>query len=206
MTLLEAVRVLPLQPWATTACHDGGDGASCREILELRWSDVDIPRGTLVVREAKTDAGRRVVRLRPALRDELAIYRSKSAFTADSDYVFPTATGRKDNRNNVRRRLLVAVAVKANKKLVKFGIQPIGTISPHSLRRTNATLRSLVGEPAKRAAKEMGHVSSRFTFDVYEQAADLREWLKGRELREFDRAVDWASGPEWAPQRAVLSP
>ena len=42
------------------------------------------------------------------------------------------------------------------------------------------------------AAKEMGHVSSRFTFDVYEQATDLRDWLTGPERTEFDRAVEWA--------------
>jgi hypothetical protein len=52
-----------------------------------------------------------------------------------------------------------------------------------------------VTEPAKRAAKEMGHVSSRFTFDCYEQATDMREWLQGNELPEFDRAREWA---EWA--------
>ena len=172
-----------------------GTGLRVEEVLNLVWSDVDIARGTLAVRESKTDAGVRVVRLRPALRDELALYRDQAKHTDDTDLVFPTETGRKDNRNNVRRRLLVKAAEKANVRLAKLGIEPIGTISPHSLRRTNATLRSIVGEPAKRAAKEMGHVSSRFTFDVYEQATELREWLQGKELAEFDRAIEWA---EWA--------
>jgi integrase len=170
-------------------------GLRIEEVLSLRWADIDVARGTLVVRESKTDAGRRVVRLRPALRDELALYRDKAKHSQAEDLVFPTETGRPDNRNNVRRRLLVKAAEKADKRLVKLGIEPIGKISPHSLRRTNATLRSLVGEPAKRAAKEMGHVSSRFTFDCYEQAADMREWLQGQELAEFDSAIEWA---EWA--------
>jgi hypothetical protein len=47
------------------------------------------------------------------------------------------------------------------------------------------------------AAKEMGHVSSRFTFDVYEQASDLRDWLSGPERTEFDRGVEWAT---WAQE------
>jgi integrase len=108
--------------------------------------------------------------------------------------------------DNVRRRLLVKAAEKANVRLVKLGIEPIGTISPHSLRRTNATLRSLVGEPAKRAAKEMGHVSSRLTFDVYEQATDLREWLHGAELAEFDRAIEWAQWAQLGTNGIVAAP
>lgn len=53
------------------------------------------------------------------------------------------------------------------------------------------------------AAKEMGHVSSRFTFDVYEQASDLRDWLSGPERAEFDRGVEWAS---WAQESAGAFP
>ena len=147
------------------------------------------------MRESKTDAGVRQIRLRPALREELVLYRSQAEFADPDDYVFPTAKGGKDDRNNVRQRLILPAVKKANEQLVKLGIEPIGRISPHSLRRTNATLRALLGEPRKTAAREMGHVSSRFTFDVYEQAADLAQWLVGPERAEFDRAVEWA---DWA--------
>jgi integrase len=56
------------------------------------------------------------------------------------------AGGKRDNRNNVRRRLLVKAIEAANKELVELGIEPIGQVSPHGLRRTFASLRCAIGD------------------------------------------------------------
>jgi len=46
-------------------------GLRIGELLALRWRDVDLAGGWLTVGQAKTDAGRRRVTIRGALRDEL---------------------------------------------------------------------------------------------------------------------------------------
>ena len=60
----------------------------------------------------------------------------ESRFKRPTDLVFPTTTGQPDNRNNVRARLLVKAIETANKRLAELGIEPIGQVAPHGLRRT----------------------------------------------------------------------
>jgi integrase len=66
-------------------------GLRIGEALALRWRDVDLARGTITVRRAKTDAGVRVVNLLPILRDELGSYRARLDTTPDA-LVFGTTT------------------------------------------------------------------------------------------------------------------
>jgi integrase len=51
-------------------------GLRLGEALALRWEDVDLEAGTILVRKAKTDAGVRTVNLLPVLRNELAAYKA----------------------------------------------------------------------------------------------------------------------------------
>jgi integrase len=46
-------------------------GLRLGEFQALRWGDVDLLRGTIRVRQAKTDAGVRIVHMLPILRREL---------------------------------------------------------------------------------------------------------------------------------------
>jgi hypothetical protein len=62
-----------------------------------------------------------------------------------------------DNRNNVRRRLIVKAVERANVKLNKAGIEPIGRLAPHGLRRTYASLRCAVGDDPAYTAEQLGH-------------------------------------------------
>jgi integrase len=75
------------------------------EALNLRWKDVDLARGTITVRAAKTNAGIRTVNVLPILRDELDAYRARLDAAPDS-LVFGTKTGAEENPTNVRRRML----------------------------------------------------------------------------------------------------
>ena len=141
---------------------------------------------------SKTDAGKRVVDLTPALRDELALWLDRSPWKAPTDLVFPTLAGKLDNRQNVRRRLLMPAIERANKKLVKDGIEPIEAVSPHGLRRTYASLRCAVGDDVAYTAEQLGHVDATFTLKTYTGAVKRRERLTPAELAAFDRAVEWA--------------
>jgi len=136
-----------------------------------------------------------VIDLPPALRDELALYMASASRQEPNALVFPTKTGRMDNRNDVRRRLIVKAVERANVRLAEQGIAPIGRISPHALRRTYASLRSAVGDEAAYTAEQLGHVDARFTLAVYTGAVKRRQRLTGAERQEFDAAIEWG---QWA--------
>lgn len=107
-------------------------------------------------------------------------------------------TGRPRNGQHVRQTprnvqaKLNTVVKAANKKLKGAGIEPIGNVSPHSLRRTYASLRAALRDAPIYIAEQMGHKDARFTFSVYQRAAKRREKLSGRYLEAFDAALDWA--------------
>lgn len=133
-----------------------GGGLRIDEALSLRRRCINLARGTLTVEAAKTDTGVRIVDLSPALRDELALYLADSPWQQPDDLVFPTSTGRKDNRNNVRRRLVLKAAEDANAKLGEVGIAPIGQLAPHGLRHTYASLRCALNDPMPYTAAQLG--------------------------------------------------
>jgi integrase len=149
----------------------------------------------LEVDESKTDAGHRVVDLPPAVRDELAVWLDACPFKRPTDPLFPTQTGKPDNRNNVRRRLLVKAIERANVRLAELGMEPIGKVGPHGLRRTYASLRHAVGDEIAFTSAQLGHSDPGFSLRVYVHAARRRERLMEAERREFNRAVEWA---QWA--------
>jgi integrase len=172
-----------------------GAGLRIGEALALRRRDVNLARGELTVGRSKTEAGVRTVDLTPALRDELATYLLDSRWTKPDDLVFPTQSGRQDTRQNVRRRLLMPAIERANKTLAAAGIEPIGKVTPHGLRRTYATLRCAVGDDVAFTASQLGHEDARFTLRVYIAAVKRPERLAGAELVAFKQAVEWA---QWA--------
>ena len=100
---------------------------------------------------------------------------------------------------NVQARLTTAVKA-ANVELVELGIEPIGKVSPHSLRRTYASLRAALRDDPVFIAEQPGHRDARFTFSTYQRAVKRREKLTGAYLEAFDRALDW---DHWAP-RAIF--
>ncbi len=105
----------------------------------------------------------------------------------------PDADREEDNRNNVTKRLFHPAIERANKTLTKLGLEPIGNVTPHGLRRTYASLRSAVGDDPAYTASQLGHEDPTFTLRVYTHAVKRRGRLTGHELEAFDRAVQWAA-------------
>lgn len=168
-----------------------GAGLRIDEALSLQRKDVNIAKGTLDVGKAKTEAGVRTVDLTPALKDELALHLHDSPFKRPTDLVFPTSSGMKDNRQNIRQRLLHVAIKRANVILVEAGIDPIGNVTPHGLRRTFASLRCAAGDDPAYTASQLGHTDAMFTLRVYTHAVKRRERLSGAERKAFDRAIEW---------------
>lgn len=149
-------------------------GLRISEMLELRWRDVDLANGRLTVRESKTAAGERKVRIRGALREELALLSHERPLPAPSSaFVFPTATGARQLPENYRKRVLKPAVHLANKKREKEGLMPLPEgLTPHSLRRTYVSILCALGVNPRTAMTETGHADARLTLTVYAQEVD----------------------------------
>jgi integrase len=169
-----------------------GAGLRIQEALDLERRHVNLARGTLTIEQSKTDAGVRIVDLTPALREELALWLDHSPFKGPGDFVFPTLRGGRDSRQNVRRRLLVKAIEIANATLLEAGIEPIGNVSPHGLRRTYASLRVAAGDDPVYVASQLGHEDPTFTLRTYAQVVKHRERLMAKERVAFEQAIEWA--------------
>jgi integrase len=146
-------------------------GLRIGELCALRWRDVDLASGWLRVGDAKTDAGRRRVKVRGALRDELLTARAARASTDPDTYVFATRTGGQPSGDNIRARVLNVAVVAANKDLVKRDLPPLpDKLTPHSLRRTFASLLYALGESPPVVMDEMGHTDAGLALRVYAKA------------------------------------
>ena len=165
------------------------------EALSLQRQHVNTAKGTLTVVRSKTDAGIRVVEIPPALRDELATYLDDAVDKRPTALVFGTSTVKKDNPSNVRQRLFVNAIAEANKGSTKLGIEQLGEVRPHGLRRTYATLRIACGDDPVFVSGQIGHEDVRFTLNVYAQSVKRRERMTKAEQQEYDRAIEWA---QWA--------
>lgn len=150
-------------------------GLRIGEALSLRWRDVDLARGTISVRDAKTDAGVRTVNILPILRDELGAYRARLDPTAAA-LVFGTATGHRQGATNVRRRVLAKAVEQANGRLAEDSSEPLPEgLTPHSLRRTFASLLFAIGETPPYVMAQMGHTTPNLTLSIYARQMNRRD-------------------------------
>lgn len=163
-------------------------GLRIGELCALRWRDVDLATGWLSVGESKTDAGRRRVKIRGALGDELRAVRARNPQAPSTTFVFATRLGARQDPHNLRPRVLGAAIERANASLAHRGMPPLPQgITPHSLRRTFASVLYALGEDPGVVMDEMGHPDPGLALRIYRQAmrrgdeerARLRELLEG---------------------------
>jgi integrase len=175
-----------------------GAGLRVGEALALNWRDVNLATGTIVLGVAKTDAGSgREIDLPSGLIEALSEGRAWRPRTGPDDPVFlsrPRNGGqaRRQTVTNVDHRIKTAINV-VNRRLTRLGIERISErVSPHSLRRTYASLRAAAGDDPVYIAQQLGHEDLSFAFRVYQRAAKRRDKLAGAYLAKFDRALEWA--------------
>jgi len=124
-------------------------------------------------------------------------WKMRSPRTEPDDPVFVARSyngrgSRRQTVTNVDHRIKTAIKA-ANVRLNKVGIEPIGErVTPHSLRRTYASLRAAVGDHPVYIAEQLGHEDPGFTFRVYQRAVKRRDKLSGTYSEAFDRALEWA--------------
>lgn len=170
-----------------------GAGLRVGELCALDWRDLDLGTGTLIVQESKTPAGRREVDLPSGLVTELLNLAVSSERTESDDPVFIGRRGNRQTADNVGRRLKSAIT-KANVELQRLGIAAISErVSPHSLRRTYASMRFACGDDPVYVAEQGGWADPIFPMKVYAKAVRRRERLSGTHLQAFNAALDWAA-------------
>jgi integrase len=156
-------------------------GLRIGELCALRWRDVDLAAGWLRVGESKTDAGKRRVKLRGALTQELRAVRVRQPNARAEGYVFPTGRGARQSEDNIRSRVLKAAVNRANRNLAKQQLGPLPEgLTPHSLRRTFASVLYALGEDPGVVMDEMGHTDPGLALRVYRQAMRRGEDEKAR--------------------------
>jgi integrase len=170
-------------------------------LLALRWRDVDLATGWLTVGVSKTDAGRRRVKLRGALRDELLAVRARRPFATTDGFVFATARGGRQSPENFRSRVLATTVDRANENLARRDLPPLpDRLTPHSLRRTFASLLYALGEDPGVVMDEMGHTDPALALRVYRQTmrrdegekTSLRALVEGADAPIVDQAAEIA--------------
>lgn len=199
------------RPLLATLVYSGG---RISEAEEVRRRDVDLAGRRLHFRGTKTDNADRVVDLLPVLYDELA-----SLFAADpdadpGDRVFRTSKGGRIGATNVRKRVLAPAIESADEALREAGDEPFPEgITPHSLRRTFASILVALGKDPSYVMNQMGHATPDFTLGVYagmmkaseEDRERLRRLVEGLPLDDEegdDRAARRRPDP---PLRGVIA-
>lgn len=143
-------------------------GPRALEVGHMLWRDVDLANGRLYVGRSKTQAGLREIRMLPILRDLLAEHKAKAYRSGPDDLVFPTATGGRRDKDNLRDRVLAPVFERANEILEERGRVPLPKgLTPHKLRHTFASVLIACGEDPVTVMKQLGHSDPAFTLRVY---------------------------------------
>lgn len=107
--------------------------------------------------------------------------------------VFGTATGYRQGATNVRRRVLAKAVEQANGQLTKNGTEPLPTgLTPHSLRRTFASLLFAIGETPPYVMAQMGHTTPNLTLAIYARQMNRRDGEAER-LKALIEGRDWAA-------------
>jgi integrase len=132
------------------------------------------------------------VNLLPLLRDELLAYRASLRDVSGRQRVFGSSTGNRQSESNVRNRVLAKAVEKANERLELDEEAPIAVkLTPHSLRRTFASLLYALGEAPPYVMRQMGHTSPNLALAVYAREMDRRDG-EPEQLRALVEGRDWA--------------
>jgi integrase len=142
----------------------------------------------------------------PALREILLEHRAEHPYGL-GDPVFPTSNGTRNTTHNILRHVIDPVRARANELLVEADRPAIRRLTPHTLRRTFASILAECNVPPRRAMYLLGHTDPTLTMAVYQQVLDLGdagiktlERLLGARLEEVGQVLCGRQPEaEWPP-------
>jgi len=163
----------------------GCGGLRVSEAAALNVSDIDLAHRKIYVRDSKTDAGVREVDMTPRLVDELVAYLATRDKARPGDPAFPTRTGSRRDKDNIRNRVVAPAVKQANVEREAAGLPAIGVaVTPHTLRRTYISLLLSAGAEVPYVQAQVGHSDPKVTLEVYAQV------LKRRDRSRLGQALD----------------
>lgn len=204
-------------------------GPRISELIDSPRGRLDLHTGQLVLGK-KTEAGvDRTLELSGFLLDELRAHlagvpaRLRDAQGAVLP-IFPTWTGGRLNPSNVRNRLLNGTPARGRRRPTKGVVQRVNEkraaegrmllparVTPHTLRRTFASLCFFAGRDLRWVMGQLGHDDPRMTLAVYAQCMkrsqidealvwQLMRFPDEREERGWQRAFGPTNGPTSVPR------
>jgi integrase len=148
-------------------------GLRVTELCQLNREHVNLATSTIHVRDAKTAAGVRKVDIRPRLLDELSGYHAALGRRDMRAPAFPTATGGRRTKDNVRARVVLPVLRRANELRAQRDQPPIlAHVTPHTFRRTYITFMLAAGFDVPYVRAQVGHRDPAVTLAVYAQVIE----------------------------------
>lgn len=165
-----------------------GGGLRQGELLGLQWSGVDFAKGTVtvsrslaqiggefVVKEPKSKASRRTVKLPASVTDALRVHRAAMLKEGHgSDTVFCTKTGNYIGKSNLIRQVFKPLVERSNvaerdmaKEAAREPDQIPAGLRFHDLRHTHATLLLSLGHSVKALSQRLGHQDVAITLRTY---------------------------------------
>lgn len=150
-------------------------GPRISELTNATRARLDLHGGRLRIGQAKTEAGLRDVELTAFLLDELRDHLAALPAELRDAHgaalpVFPTRTGGRLNASNVRNRLLAETVRRVNAHRDKDGRMLLpDRVTPHTLRRTFASLALAAGRDPRWVMAQLGHTDARLTLNLYAQ-------------------------------------
>jgi len=175
-----------------------GTGLRKGEVLGLRWSDVDLARGRIAIKQQqtytvanktaygdlKTDAGVRAMALPPFALAALKDYRAGS--TGDG-IVFRDRHGLPLGMHQLEWHWY-----KLRRRAIAEGLP---SITFHDLRHVHATLALVVGVAPKVLSQRLGHASIRVTLDLYAHVTDALDADAADQIGDFWREPEAPTDP-----------
>ncbi|MGH2940082.1 MAG: tyrosine-type recombinase/integrase [Solirubrobacterales bacterium] len=143
-------------------------GPRAEELCHLLWRDVDLANGRIFIGRSKTQAGLREIPLEGLLRGTLAAHKARAYKSGPDDLVFPTGTGGRRTKDNLRQRVLELAFERADEILVARGMVPLPIgVTAHKLRHTFASVMIACGEDPISVMEALGHTDPAFTLRTY---------------------------------------
>jgi integrase len=156
-------------------------GPRVSELCQLDVDDIDLAKAKFYVDDAKTPAGIRDVDIHPRLLDELTEYAANRPPSRADAPAFPTRTGNRRDKDNVRLRVIAPVVARANELRATQDRPSIRShVTPHTFRRTYITYMIAAGYDLPYVQAQVSHDHPNITLAIYAQVmrrAD-REQLK----------------------------
>jgi integrase len=149
------------------------------ELCELTWADIDVDKRIIRVGGGKTPSASRDITIVDGLVGLLRAHQNETPYPRQTDPVWPTATGKHRDKDNLNRRMVQPVVTKARELADETqesapaeGVAPKEVvlpahITPHTFRRTFCGFATEEAKDPYYVQMQMGHRSAQFTQRVY---------------------------------------